>query len=133
MFKDDVQDPFNRNYDVNRNIPNYKKPPEDQPDDGMSTAREDALMGVEIPPELKDGGMSAGYPPLRDDDLLPEPSVPVVKPEPSSMRDAPIFSPYAFEFPEPGPVLDGGASPTQDEDSKDDAQKDNDVKKAGEK
>ena len=125
MFSDDPQDPFNRNNDEYREKTNYERPPEDQPDDGMGTGKEEVLMAEEIPPKLKNGGMSAGYPPLRDDDLLPEPAVPVVKPEPSSMREAPLFSPNAFEFP--GPVS-GGVSPTQDEDLKDD-----DVKKTGAK
>ena len=45
----------------------YEEPPEDFPDGGMGTAAEEAMLADETPPEMEDSGMSAGYPPMRDD------------------------------------------------------------------
>jgi hypothetical protein len=118
MLTDDPKDPLIGFEDENRNIPNYERPPVDQPDDGMGTASEEVISAEEISPEQKDGGMSAGYPPLKDEDLLPEPAVSVVKPIPSSMRQAPLFSPDAFKFTGPNPVLDGGVYLNQNEGKK---------------
>jgi hypothetical protein len=79
----------------------FYQPLEEYPDDGMGTAAEEAFMVDSISPELMDGGMSAGYPPTRDEDLTPSPYVSIEKPEPSAMSGAPIFSPESFEPPDP--------------------------------
>ena len=63
MNKDDPENSLYQMEDENHNNTNYVRPPKDQPDDGMGTAREDALTADEISPKQKDGGMSAGYPP----------------------------------------------------------------------
>jgi len=80
----------------------FVHPPEDYPDGSMGTPLEDIILAETIPPDRQDGGMSAGYPPLRDDYLLPEPAVPVVQPEPTSMRGAPLFSTISndLKYPE---------------------------------
>jgi hypothetical protein len=82
-------------------IPEYEEPPEGFPDEGMGTAAEEALSADETSPEMEDGGMTAGYPPMRDEDLLPEPDVSIAKPEPAAMSGAPLFSPASFQPPGP--------------------------------
>jgi len=95
-------------------LPDSEIPPEDYPDVGMGTASEEALSADEISPEILDGGMSAGYPPMRDDDFAPEPKVPIAKPEPASMSGAPLFSPESFQPPGPSSGVSGGGAPTPD-------------------
>lgn len=93
--------------------PDFDQPPEDFPDDGMGTAAEEALLADQIPPELMDHGMSAGYPPMRDEDLTPEPDVSMARPEPAAMSGAPLFSPESFGPPDPLSGVAGGATPVQ--------------------
>lgn len=86
------------------------RPPEDTPDDGMGTALEETLTAGETPPEMQDGGMSAGYPPVKDNDLPPEPSTPVIEPEPESMQGALLFYGEGMEISGPSaPKPDDGA------------------------
>jgi hypothetical protein len=93
--------------------PDFDQPPEDCPDDGMGTIAEEALLADQIPPELMDGGMSAGYPPMRDEDLTPEPDVSMARPEPAAMSGAPLFSPESFGPPGPLSGVAGRAVPVQ--------------------
>ncbi len=86
------------------------RPPEDTPDEGMGTALEEARAAGETPPEMQDGGMSAGYPPVKDDALPPEPSTPVIEPEPESIQGALLFYGEGMEIPGPSvPKPDDGA------------------------
>ncbi len=85
------------------NEPMLAKPPADYPDGGMRTAVEDLEMAGDIPPELEDGGMSAGYPPVRDDDLAPTDS-PLVEPDPALLEGIQGLS--AASFRDPSPVAD---------------------------
>jgi hypothetical protein len=94
--------------------PKQNRPPEGYPDEGMGTASEEAILAGEITPDLLDGGMSAGYPPLGDADLLPEPGVPIEKPDPAAMSGAPLFSTGSFLQPGPGPAIGSESGLTQD-------------------
>ncbi len=89
-------------------------PPEDYPDLGMGTAGEEVALAEEVPPELADGGMSAGYPPTRDEDLPPKPGAAIPKPDPAAMSGAPLFSAGSFEPLGPGPAAGEGQPPLQE-------------------
>jgi hypothetical protein len=92
----------------------FEQPPEDFPDGGMGTAAEEAGLADESIPEMTNGGMSAGYPPTRDDDLLPEPDVSVAKPEPAAMVGAPLFSSESYKQPGPLSGTSDEVTPSQD-------------------
>jgi len=91
--------------------PVLEVPPEDVPDEGMGTARDDWEARPEVDPQVDDDfGMSAGYPIITDDAIPMDPGEPPDEIEPppeEAMQGAPLFSPEALA--EPGP--DSGAAP----------------------
>lgn len=78
-------------------------PPEEIPDEGMSTAHEEWAEKSETAPNINDDfGMSAGYPIIKDETIPHDPGEPPdemkIPPE-KAMQGAPIFSETAFELP----------------------------------
>ena len=93
-------------------------PPEDTPDEGMGSAREELEAKPESDPKIdKDFGMSAGYPILNDEALPPDPGEPLDEmetPPEEAMRGAPVFSEEAYELPSPMPDIES-KPPSQSE------------------
>jgi len=84
-----------------------KTPPEEMPDEGMGTAREEWDARPETDPKLdKDFGMSAGYPIINNEAIPHDPGEPpdeIETPPEEAMQGAPIFSEAAYELPSPMP------------------------------
>lgn len=91
-------------------------PPEETPDEGMGTAREEWEAQPESDPQTDaDFGMSAGYPIITDEAIPMDPGEPPEEIEPppeEALRDAPPFSEAAFDLPGP----DSGSAPQPRED-----------------
>ena len=80
-------------------------PPEETPDEGMGTAREEWDTKSGTDPNLDgDFGMSAGYPIINDQVIHQDPGNPLDEmetPPEGAMQGAPIFSEGAYKFPSP--------------------------------
>ena len=80
-------------------------PPEETPDEGMGTARDEWDTRPESDPKLDDDfGMSAGYPIITDDAVPQDPGNPlneIETPPKEAMQGAPIFSEGASELTSP--------------------------------
>ena len=77
--------------------------PEETPDEGMGTAREEWESRSKTNPMWdNDFGMSAGYPTINDEAFLDDPGEPpdeMETPPEEAMQGAPIFSEAAYELP----------------------------------
>ncbi len=80
-------------------------PPEEMPDGGIGTAREEWDTIPETDPKLDDDfGMSAGYPIINDYAIHQDPGNPLDEmetPPKEAMQGAPIFSGVEYDLPSP--------------------------------
>ena len=82
-----------------------ESPPEETPDEGMGTARDEWDTKSNTDSKIdNDFGMSAGYPIIKDDAFPHDPGVPpdeMETPPEEAMLGSPIFSEAAYELPSP--------------------------------